>query len=225
MYIGTMKRQLCFLFLHLLFFSQIGHAQDSVGRTMMIVSPALLTPNNFALQAGLSYPVSEGWALLAEAAVPPFKASHSAFTNVSTWRTGIEIKRYRQQAKRKGMYYSLQTAYLFRTLQEQDGTVIQGDGTRIGYDAATLRSPVVSVALKWGAEFTTAKEKRVTDVFFGFGLRQIFNNHSLRNGVTPPTTDVPVDKYGWFLPTEGWRYNHALTRFHFTAGFRVGFKL
>lgn len=204
---------------------QHAYPQDSIRRPAILISPALLTPRNFALQAGFLYPLNRGWAFLAEGAIPPFRANQSAYTNVATWRASVELKRYRQHAKRKGVYYSFQTAYLFRNLEEGRGKIKRQNGTWFTYDAATLRSPVLSMAVKVGREFTSERRNRLTDLFVGVGFRRLFNRHQLQNAAIASNADVLPDRFGWIHPAQGWRYAYPITRFHFTIGFRVGFKL
>lgn len=220
-----MKTKLLYIICILLLQLPQGFAQDSAGKVVLTVSPALLSPFSLAVQGGVLVHVGQKWGVLAEAAFPLFKQKHSTYTDIQSWRTGIEIKRYRTKTAHPGMYYSFQAAYLFRELTDGSGRVQRRDRSYYNYDAASVHSPVLSAALKLGREITSRNERKMVDVFIGVGLRRVLNRYEMQNARVATLDERPADNFAWIFPAEGWSYDYPLTRFHFTAGFRVGFKV
>lgn len=220
-----MKPRLLSLFCSLLLLiCQAGFPQDAASRFSLVVSPALLQPINLALQGGVQWRTGSRSAVVAEVAFPLLRGRHETFESMRVWRAGLEYKVYRSNIKLPGPYISLQTTWLSRLLTDENSGEFSGKNSRYQYDAAVVLSPVWAMAIKLGKEFTSARERKVVDLFAGLGVRRIFNQYQAVNE-RPVAGNGVADKFGWFIPMEGWSYNYPLIRFHFTVGFRVGFKL
>lgn len=218
-----MKRLLILLCLPALVQTKKALAQDTASRFSLTVSPALFTPVSVAVQGGIQYRFSKRLSLLTEFAYPTFYPDNE-YEKITYWRSSIEVKLHTTNTKTKGRYYSIQGSYLYRTLLEENGsTVHQRDG-EYRFDAATIQSPVVALALKAGMELRTNKGRAFADVFLGAGARRIFNNYTAQN-LRLTSIDQTNDKLAWLIPDEGWRFGYQLTRFHFTAGVRFGLGL
>lgn len=196
--------------------------QDSTSRFSILISPALFVPVSVAAQGGLQYRVSKRWSLLAEVAVPTFYPQNDTYEEIKYRRTGMELKYRPYKIKNSNRYFSLQTAYLFRTLVDKDEGVVRREAGSFVYEGATINSAVLSTALKMGFE-TPVSRRFFADAFLGMGLRIIFNKYKSKNfrltSIEPPKDNFPL------VPEEGWRFDYTLTRFHFTAGLRLGLRL
>jgi hypothetical protein len=166
--------------------------------------------------------MSKKWSLLVEAAVPVFYPQSETYETINFWRTGAELKYRAGNLKSLKRYWALQTTYLLRTLIDKDEGVVHRKAGEFIYEGATIKSPVLSNALKIGFEAPVSK-RFYADLFVGMGLRVLFNKYeSKRFRVTslePPKNNFVL------LPDEGWRFDYTLTRFHFTAGLRLGLRL
>lgn len=212
-----------FLFLTFFTGSYKGFAQDSLPKFTVMISPALFTPVSVALQGGVQYRLNKKWSMLMEAAYPTFYPDNS-FEEITYWRSGVELKLHAPKKEVRGRYYAIQANYLYRQLiQNDEGTVQRQDGV-YRYDAATIHSPVLSLALKIGVELFSKNRKKFADVFLGAGARRLFNEYEAKN-LRLTSLDPPGESFGWLLPDEGWTYDYPLTRFHFTAGVRFGWRL
>ena len=175
-----------------------------------------------AVQGGFQYRMSKKWSLLLEAAIPAFYSQSETYETIDFWRTGAELKYTAGNSKNSKRYWSLQTTYLLRTFVDKDEGLVHRKAGDYVYEGATIKSPVLSNALKIGIEAPVSK-RFFADVFVGMGLRLLFNKYeSKRFRLT--STEPPKDNFV-LLPEEGWRFDYTLTRFHFTGGLRLGFRL
>ncbi|MDB5206138.1 MAG: hypothetical protein JWR72_1213 [Flavisolibacter sp.] len=211
-----------YMFLPAILWGHKGLGQDSTSRFSIVFSPALFVPVSVAAQGGLQYRMSKKWSLLAEVAIPIFYLQNDTYEEIKYRRTGVELKYRPNKIKNSNRYFSLQTTYLFRTLVDKDEGVVRRKAGSFIYEGATIKSPVLSNALKIGFE-TPVSKRFFADAFIGMGLRIIFNKYQSKNfrltSIEPPKDSFPL------LPEEGWRFDYTLTRFHFTAGLRLGLRL
>lgn len=196
--------------------------QDSTSRFSVVLSPALFVPVSVAAQGGIQYKLSKKWSLLIEAAIPTFYPQSETYEKINYWRTGAELKYNATNGKSSKKYLSLQTTYLTRTLLDRDEGVVHRKAGDYIYEGATIKSPVLSSALKVGFEAAVSK-RFFADAFLGAGLRIIFNEYKSKN-LRLTSIDPPKDNFV-LLPEEGWRFDYTLTRLHFTAGLRLGIRL
>ncbi len=196
--------------------------QDSTSRFSVFFSPALFVPVSVAVQGALQYRMSKQWSLLVEAAFPAFYPQSETYERINYFRTGAELKYRAGKVKNLNRYLSLQTNYLFRTLFDRDEGVVHRKTGEFVYEGATIKSPVLSNALKIGFEAPVSK-RFFADAFLGMGLRIIFNEYESKNfrltNIDPPKNNFVL------LPEEAWRFDYTLTRFHFTGGLRLGLRL
>ncbi len=198
-------------------------AQDSASNVAVLISPALFMPVSVAIQAGVQFRLSNRYSLLVEGALPTFYPTNE-YEKITYWRGAAELKFYTRRAKTSGGYYALQAAYLFRQLvNNTDGIVHYKDG-EYHYNAATITSPVLSVALVMGRELSSKNHKLFADVFGGAGIRHLFNNYSAQDlRITSLTRSK--DSFDWLFPDDGWRFGYGVTRLHLTAGLKFGLRL
>jgi len=219
-----MKSLLPFLlFLPGLIQTQKAAGQDSASRMAVVISPALFVPVSAAVQVGVQLRLNKRCAFQAEVAYPTFYP-HNDYEKISYWRGAVEWKFYSSKPQVSGKYYAVRAAYLHRQLVDSnEGVVHQKDG-EYHYNEATIKSPVLSLALIIGKEFRAKNKKFFTDVFAGAGVRRLFNHYTAKD-LRLTSLDRPKDNFDWLFPEEGWRFNYPLTRFHLTAGLRFGWRL
>jgi hypothetical protein len=219
-----MKRLLqFFLYLPALMQTQKSFGQDSASKFAVVISPALFMPVSVAAQAGIQYSINKHCSFLAEVAYPTFYPKND-YEKISYWRSSATLKFYALKPQASRSYYAIQAAYLYRQLtDDNDGIVHRKDG-EYRYDAATVNSPVLSVALIIGKELNGKGHKFFADIFTGAGIRHLFNKYTAKN-LRLTSLDRPKDSFEWLFPEEGWRFDYPLTRFHVTAGLRLGWRL
>jgi hypothetical protein len=210
------------IFLSAIICGQKSFGQDSASRFSVVVSPALFAPVSVAVQGGIQYRVSNRFSLLTEVALPIFYPKSTDYEEIKYWRTGIEIKYRHAKLKPSKGYLSLQTNYLYRKLIDRDESIVHRKHGEFIYEGATIKSPVLSTAFKIGFEVPSGKHF-FADAFIGMGARMIFNQYSSK--IFRLTAIQPSKGSLDFLPEEGWRFDYTLTRFHLTAGLRLGIKL
>ena len=195
------------------------------GHLYIHLSPAFLAAHNFylGLQPGLQY-IYNNWAADAEFAFPLPNSSKNNLEKDRYRRFGFEVKKYRSKifatAKR---YHSLQLNYALRRIADNNGGYYY-DGfsdSVFYYNKATIHSPVLAIALKTGRTYTF-KKPFFLDVFGGIGLRRIFTSYS-------NVENVRKDRIGrkdlTLVPPPSHEFDQTLTRFHITAGFRLGVQI
>jgi hypothetical protein len=218
-----MKRWFClYIFFPAFLCGHKSLGQDSASRFSVLFSPALFVPVSVAVQGGLQYRMSRRWSLLAEVAVPTFYPQNDAYEEIAYKRTGLELKYRASKFKSSKGYLSLQANYLFRTLIDREEGVVHRKNGEFIYEGATIKSPVLSNALKVGFEAPVSK-RFFADAFVGMGLRIIFNKYESKH-FRLTSAEPPKDNFD-LLPEEGWRFDYTLTRFHFTGGVRLGLRL
>lgn len=218
-----MKRLLLLLCLPTLIQAQKSLGQDSISKVSVVISPALFVPVSVAAQGGIQCRISKRWSVLTEFAYPTFYPDND-YEKINYWRSGIEFKFHAPKSEIQGRYYSLQVNYLYRKLLEEDENIAHRKDGEYRYDMAEIRSPVLSLALKLGVELNAKKKRSFADVFLGMGVRRVFNKYTTKN-LRLTSIDRAPDNFEWIFPDEGWRFDYPLTRFHFTAGLRFGFRL
>lgn len=159
--------------------------------------------------------------MLVEAAVPAFHPKNTVYEEINCWRTGVEIKRRLDKMRPSKTYVSLQNNYLFRRLVDKEAALYYTKTQTYSYQNAVIHSPVLSSAIKLGAELPAGK-KIFVDAFAGIGLRFIFTNYKSEKSLL---TSVEPEKQNFLKFDDAWLFNYTLTRFHLTAGLRFGIRL
>lgn len=197
--------------------------QDSASSVAVVVSPALFVPVSVAVQAGVQARLNKRYGVVAELAYPTFYPQND-YEKIRYWRSAVELKFYSVKHPVSGRYWAVRAAYLYRQLTDNnDGVVHRRDG-EYRYDAATVNSPVLSLAFIIGKELNIKSRKLFADVFAGAGLRHLFNQYTATN-LRFTSLERPKDSFEWLFPEEGWRFDYPLTRFYTTAGVRLGWRL
>lgn len=219
-----MKRLLrFFLYLPVLMQAQKSLGQDSTSTVAATVSPALFTPVSVAVQAGFQFRMNKRCGLVIEGAYPTFYP-RDEYEKIYFWRGSVSWKFYTTRRRTGGKYYAVQAAYLHRELREDNGGVVHNKDGEYRYDAATIHSPVFSLAILAGAEINTRNRRFFADIFGGAGARRLFNRYTAKN-LRLTSLDRPKESFDWLFPDEGWRFGYALTRLYLTAGVKFGVRL
>ncbi|MDQ6608284.1 MAG: DUF3575 domain-containing protein [Bacteroidota bacterium] len=207
--------------LPLFLFGQRVVGQDSSSRFSVVLSPALFIPVSVAAQVGVQYKITRRWSALAEAAFPTFYPNNTDYEKISYWRTGVEMKYQRKRANFSNTYVSLQINYLFRKLVDRDQGFYYTKTQTFSYHNATISTPVISSAIKIGAELALGKRTFI-DAFIGGGSRAIFTRYSPEKTFV---TSTEPQKQDFLKFDNAWLFNYTLIRLHFTAGLRFGLRL
>lgn len=198
-------------------------AQDSVSGIAVVISPALLTPVSVAVQAGVQFRLKKRSSFLAEAAYPTFYPTNE-YEKIRYWRGSVEWKFYAVDPPMHGRYYAVQAAYLYRQLMDRNDGIVHFKDGEYRYEAATIKSPVLSVAVIIGSELNSRRHKFFADVFGGAGIRHLFNKYTAKE-LRVTSLVRQKDRFDWLFPDEGWRFGYELTRLHLTGGIRFGMRL
>lgn len=195
--------------------------QDSTSRLSVLFSPALFVPVSVAAQGGIQFRLNNRWSVLAEAAFPTFYPTNSEYEKIRYWRTSLEFK-CRQAVKDIAMkYLAVQVSYLSRDLTDNDQGFYYTKARTFSYSNAIIHSPVLSSAVKLGLEIAAGR-RVFADVFFGAGVRFIFNEYETESALV---TSIEPKRHDLLTFDNAWIYNHTLMRLHATAGLRVGLRL
>lgn len=216
-----MKQLLALLLFLVLLQTQKSFGQDTSSRLAVVISPALFVPVSVALQAGLCYRFSSRCNVLLEAAHPTFYPNNTEYEKIRYWRTGLEVQYAYSRRSNLRRYMAVQVSYLFRKLMDEGQAFYYTKTQTFSYTNATIQSPVLATALKFGVQLPAGK-KVFVDAFVGGGLRFIFTSYET---VNPLVTSLEPKKQTIFKFDDAWLYNYTLKRLHATAGLRVGIRL
>ena len=212
-----MKQLLVLLCFTALVQTHPSYGQDTTLKVAVVVSPALFVPVSVAAQGGVQLAISRRISLLAEAAYPLFKPGNTTYQKIDYWRVGLDI-RYLLAKKNFRRYISLQTNYLFRELTNTTGGNYFTRTQTFAFNTARIKSPVLSAALKLGAELPLG-QRTFFDVFAGAGLRFVLTRYVTESALV---TSIEPEKQNLLKFDGAWLYNYTLLRPHFTAGMRFG---
>ena len=210
------------IFLPAFFCSPKAATQDSTSRFSMLLSPALFIPVSVAVQGGMQYKAGKKWSVVIEAAFPTFYPKNTPYEKITYWRTGAEIRHWFGRKMRSSKkYLSLQTHYLYRKLADREQAFYYTKTQTFSYQNAVISTPVLSAALKLGAEVPAGKRTFV-DAFIGLGPRFVFTRY---NAQKSSLTSLEPVRQQFFKFDDAWLFNYTLTRIHFAAGLRFGIRL
>jgi hypothetical protein len=187
-------------------------------RKFSVTATSAILHRDFVFQPGFQY-IFDKWAVIGE--VTYLSAKRLDFHKGYWLRSQAELKRYLTSDEVK-FYLSFQTAYGERKFVKNDSgtfyTTKYADSVA-AYHSAVIHSPVLSFAPKLGFELSLSKSMFL-DLFGGMGARIIFTRYDAE-GVKVVRSSYSFRE--WFTdPNESWLFDRTLTKFHLTAGIRVG---
>jgi len=206
----------------LLLFSGRALSQDTMPpkRISVLLSPVPvpMAPTKLALQPGVQVRL-RNWSLTAQVAFPVQKPS-PLFANTRYFRQSGELKWFFKQRKDWQKYLSAEVLYAKRSFVDTSGgNYFKGPHEeRYHYSRADIRSPILVMVVKAGAEIPITKRFFV-DAFVGLGTRTIYTTYSHVEG-------EELNPYGLFqldVWKSAYRYEGTFSKPHIAAGLKFGY--
>lgn len=219
-----MKTVLCLLFC--LFCTPPIFAQNNSidkNRKYGITMSAAIFPYKFGIQPGFQIKLGKRFDFVTDYGFTLRGRGNNQYDETHFFKLGTELK-YHSGHFVTERYFSLQTGYISRKFQAKDsGWYWKKDSSDAsGYGSASIISPVLFAAIKWGREIKVG-EKFFLDFFLGIGARYIRTNYNARNvysiGHFADKRDTIFDLAGY-----SWEHEGEQVKLHATAGARVGIR-
>ncbi len=194
------------------------------------LSPAVLNLEDLTVgvQPGIKYDINRSWSVSTEVVLRSARHSTPDFRQSHYFRVAAETKRFfKFRGNDIKPYLSGQIAVAARSWNDegQGAYYKRKDTVFYNYQKASIKSPVFTIAGKFGAEVFIVK-RWALDGFIGLGVRLVATRYQAENVFTTPIvrqreTGGPM-KIG---PDPAYWFNQNILRFHFTTGLRIQYYL
>jgi hypothetical protein len=194
------------------------------------LSPAILNLEDLTVgvQPGIKYGINRSWAVSTEVVLRTVRHSTPDFRQSHYFRAALETKYFfKFRAKDIKPYLSGQVAVALRNWKDENSGAYRKrkDTLWYNYQSAVIKSPVFTIAGKFGAEVFIVK-RWALDGFIGLGVRLVATRYQAENVFTTPIvrqreTGGPM-KIG---PDPAYWFNQNTIRLHFTTGLRIQYYL
>lgn len=219
-----MRTILCLLFC-LFFTSRIFAQNNSNGkdRKYAITMSVAVFPYKSGIQPGFQVKLGKRFDFISDCGFTLTAKGNSQYNEMHFLKFASELK-YRPGHSVAGRYFSLQTGYIRRKFQAKDsGWYWRKDSSdAIGYSSASINSPVLFAAIKWGREVKVG-DKFFLDFFLGVGARYISTTYDAKDihaiGLPGGERDNIFELAGY-----SWEHEEDQMKFHATAGVRLGMR-